>query len=187
MRMVAALSGLVLCAAAQTAVAAAVQFQAAPQPAAPASVILVHADGNAPLTAKLQNRGQETIVAYRMGWVDVHNGNINFHHGDWIQTSVAPQQLADAPAPAALAGSKSDGAVFFVSEVKFEGGKHWKARRNEIVPVTYKPANMLARQNGFAGLRGFDSTTRLSDYQLKIALEYLNASGGASRSTARAP
>ena len=156
MRMAWALSGLVVLAA-QVALAAEVQYQAAPQPAAPASVILVHADGSAPLTAKLQNHGQQTIVAYRMGWVDFHNGNLNFHHGDWIQTSVAPQQLADAPAPAALAGDKSEGAIFFVAEVKFAGGKHWKARRNEIVPVTYKPANMLARQNGFAGLRGFDS------------------------------
>lgn len=113
----------------------------AEQKNAPARLIsTTHAIDDWLQSAQLQNNSGKKIVAYRIGWAYTHGQKQEFHRGPWmnVPAGIAPETKATVSAQAVPPDDKSDSTAFFVDELKFSDGQHWRSNHKTVLKVASK-------------------------------------------------
>jgi hypothetical protein len=105
------------------------------QNAAPVQLLsTTHGLADALEKAKFQNRSDKVISAYRIGWAIVRNGRTTFKLGSWmnVPSGIQPEAVQTVLAQGVQLERHAQKMVFFVSEVRYSDGSHWKASRNSL-------------------------------------------------------
>jgi hypothetical protein len=109
-----------------------IELVIAPQGKAPAQLISPTAHGVDLLTAAtLKNRGERTIISYRIGWGFILQNGIEFHTGALmsIPAGVKPGSIHKVPAQGVHLSPQAEQVIFFVAELTFANGDHWTAKK----------------------------------------------------------
>ena len=85
-------------------------------------------------SAKFENKSAKPISAYRVGWASVVNGKPKFRNPQWmnVPANIEGGTIQTVPAQAIKPDLQARQMIFFIAEVHFADGSHWKAKRNEI-------------------------------------------------------
>lgn len=93
------------------------------------------------LRGTLVNRGQKSIVAYRIGWVYLYSvGKSEIVLGNWtnVPEGIKPESEHRVPAQGASPEPLGKGArlvQFFIAELKYDDGRTWKEDLREIKKI----------------------------------------------------
>jgi hypothetical protein len=81
------------------------------------------------LGAKLKNVSDKKVTAYRVGWAYVLNDTPDFHEGQWMNlpAGIKPGETTETPAQNVEPNHSARSMLFFIGEVRFADGSHWKA------------------------------------------------------------
>jgi hypothetical protein len=82
--------------------------------------------------ATLQNRSSKVITGFKVGWMSVNDeGKRTSMSGPWINlpAGITPGTTQQVPAQNVALAKEAREMIFFVTEVKFADGTHWKASR----------------------------------------------------------
>lgn len=107
----------------------------APQKEAPAQLVPPTRHGSDLLmAATLKNRSEKTIVSYRIGWGYVLQNEMEFHTGALMRVpaGVRPGRTQNVPGQDIDFALGADQVVFFVAELTFANGEHWRARKKDL-------------------------------------------------------
>lgn len=108
----------------------------AKQPNAPVQIVrTLHGIPDVLQSAWFENRGSKSIIGYRIGWASMSVGKSRFEMGPWmnVPAGVNPGATVEVPAQGVALDARAENMVFFVSEVKFADGSHWKANHGELL------------------------------------------------------
>lgn len=129
---------LVGCAVASTHVAMVI----APQDNAPARLVqTTHGLSDLLTAARLKNGSDKRIRSYQIGWAYVRPNGIEFHMGVLMRVpaGIKPGHVHDVVDQAVPFEGSAERVIFFVAEVTFADGSHWKADHDEIQRVAGLP------------------------------------------------
>jgi hypothetical protein len=107
----------------------------ATQPAAPARLIqTTHGYPDLLKSAQLKNASGKSIASYRIGWAYVHQRGVEFRKGALmaVPSGVKPGETCNIPDQAVAFDQQARSVIFFVAEVTFTDGSHWRAGHAEI-------------------------------------------------------
>jgi len=107
----------------------------APQEKAPAQLVLPTAHGfDLLMAATLKNRGEKTIISYRIGWGYVLQNGIEFHTGALmsVPAGVKPGRIHSVPGQGIHLAPVAEQVIFFVAELTFANGDHWTAKKKDL-------------------------------------------------------
>ncbi len=84
--------------------------------------------------AVFTNRSGKSITAYRIGWMSIINGKSKMLHGVWmnVPSGIASGSDEVVPAQGIPINYAAQEMVFFVSDVTFADGTHWKASKLDL-------------------------------------------------------
>lgn len=103
------------------------------EPNAPVSLVLAtYGVRDLFLRGRIINDSRKVVSSYRVGWAFQFSTGLKFHVGEWmnIPAGLKPGAFQDVPpqnvSSNGLANAGVTGVKFFVAEVKYADGSHWK-------------------------------------------------------------
>lgn len=106
------------------------------QTAAPVQITSIrHGLNDAIEAANFHNRSDKNISAYRVGWATTINQKVSFKSGVWMNmpVGVLPGTNQTVPAQGISLMRQAQKMIFFISDVRFADGSHWKTDRKSIL------------------------------------------------------
>jgi hypothetical protein len=89
-------------------------------------------------SARFENRASKSIIAYRIAWISRTDGEVQVSEGPWMtlpadadpgSTVDVPDQKVERPKP------MPSEIKFFISDVRFADGSHWKVNRADLMEM----------------------------------------------------
>jgi len=114
---------------------------AAPQDSAPAKLVqTTHGIPDLLTAAKFLNQSGKSITSYRIGWAYVLPTKVEFHSGAVMKVPAGIHSglVQEVPDQAVSMNAAANKVIFFISELTFADGSHWKASHREIQGMTSK-------------------------------------------------
>ena len=113
----------------------------APQDSAPAKLVqTTHGIPDLLIAAKFLNQSGKSIISYRIGWAYVLPRRVEFHNGAAmnVPSGIHSGVVQEVPDQAVSMNTAANKVIFFISELTFADGSHWKASHREIQRMTSK-------------------------------------------------